>query len=452
MDFLDKLVIPQSPHHIILLKYILVLTMLLLVPFFTALTGSTILSLFYNFKGKREGNKDKVLLSKNLIDLVTYRKAFAFSLGIVPFLSAIFCYAQLLQSAQSGVTVYLFISLIFFVAGLASIYTYKYSFHLSELFNSISTNSRFDLLNESDQSEVKEFNSKTSGLRVKAGKYGLFLLLVSAFFFTAGVSISFDSAIWNSEHSAFAGLFSLNSLTGFIIFIGLSITSAAGLLLFDLYQKKNTNEAGNVNLHKIASRAGKHTGIISMVILPAIVVLRTFVTPVRSLDFSFFMILFGIILISFIIVHIYYAMIKNGGVELSGSVIFLLIILFALLIINDNNKLDRSGKAQFAALEVNYAKYKEDVESELGVKKAAVSGADIYNGRCIACHSFDKKVVGPPYDSVLPKYEGKMDELVKFILNPVKKNPDYPAMPNQGLKPAEAKAAAEYIMSTYKKQ
>jgi cytochrome c len=51
----------------------------------------------------------------------------------------------------------------------------------------------------------------------------------------------------------------------------------------------------------------------------------------------------------------------------------------------------------------------------------------------------------------MPKYEGKKDLLVKFILNPVKINPDYPAMPNPGLKPKEAEAIAEYLLTTYKK-
>jgi len=39
--------------------------------------------------------------------------------------------------------------------------------------------------------------------------------------------------------------------------------------------------------------------------------------------------------------------------------------------------------------------------------------------------------------------------LVDFVMNPVKKNPEYPSMPNQGLKPNEAKAVAEYILKVY---
>jgi cytochrome c len=46
----------------------------------------------------------------------------------------------------------------------------------------------------------------------------------------------------------------------------------------------------------------------------------------------------------------------------------------------------------------------------------------------------------------MPKYQGKKDALVAFILNPVKVNPAYPPMPNQGLRPAEAESIATYLL------
>ena len=81
---------------------------------------------------------------------------------------------------------------------------------------------------------------------------------------------------------------------------------------------------------------------------------------------------------------------------------------------------------------------------------AEISGEAIFQQKCQACHKWDVKLVGPPYKETLPKYEGKLDELVNFINNPVKKNPAYPPMPAQGLKPKEAKAVAKYIMESYK--
>jgi cytochrome c len=87
------------------------------------------------------------------------------------------------------------------------------------------------------------------------------------------------------------------------------------------------------------------------------------------------------------------------------------------------------------------------LKARLGVGKAAATGEDIYNGRCSACHLFDVKKVGPPYRSVIPKYAGKKDALVAFILNPKKMDPTYPPMPNQGLKPGEADSIATFLLT-----
>jgi cytochrome c len=85
-----------------------------------------------------------------------------------------------------------------------------------------------------------------------------------------------------------------------------------------------------------------------------------------------------------------------------------------------------------------------------GVAEASVAmGEQIFNQKCIACHRFDQRLVGPSYNEVLPKYEGNLETLKDFILNPVKVNPDYPAMPNQGLKPIEAESAAMYLLQKY---
>ena len=74
---------------------------------------------------------------------------------------------------------------------------------------------------------------------------------------------------------------------------------------------------------------------------------------------------------------------------------------------------------------------------------------ELYNNKCNACHQFDQRIVGPPYIDVLPKYAGDREGLKQFILNPVKVDPDYPAMPNQGLKPHEAESAALYLLQRY---
>jgi len=77
MDFLDKLAIPQSLHHIQLLKYMLVITYVILLPYLGVLLGTTMFSVMYNSKGRRLNNPIYIRFSKNLIDFLTQNKVMA---------------------------------------------------------------------------------------------------------------------------------------------------------------------------------------------------------------------------------------------------------------------------------------------------------------------------------------------------------------------------------------
>ena len=78
-------------------------------------------------------------------------------------------------------------------------------------------------------------------------------------------------------------------------------------------------------------------------------------------------------------------------------------------------------------------------------------GEEIYKVRCASCHKFDVKLVGPSHKEVVPKYFGKENQLVAYIKNPTKIDPEYPPMPNPGLKPDEAQAVADYVLEQVKK-
>jgi cytochrome c len=89
-------------------------------------------------------------------------------------------------------------------------------------------------------------------------------------------------------------------------------------------------------------------------------------------------------------------------------------------------------------------------EREEAMAKAVVAdparGKEVFETVCMTCHRMDERLVGPPLRIVLPKYEGKMEELVAFIRNPVKVNPEYPPMPNPGLPLADIRAVAAYLL------
>jgi cytochrome c551/c552 len=76
----------------------------------------------------------------------------------------------------------------------------------------------------------------------------------------------------------------------------------------------------------------------------------------------------------------------------------------------------------------------------------AGSGEEIFNRACSGCHAFDRRRVGPPLNEVISSYRGRRGALANFIANPVKMNPDYPAMPDPGLSEAEISAVVDFLL------
>jgi cytochrome c len=69
---------------------------------------------------------------------------------------------------------------------------------------------------------------------------------------------------------------------------------------------------------------------------------------------------------------------------------------------------------------------------------------------CLACHGLDKKVVGPAFTDVASKHNGKLDYLTNKILSGGSGGWGNIPMPAQTLKPADAKAIAEWLAGSAK--
>jgi len=141
-----------------------------------------------------------------------------------------------------------------------------------------------------------------------------------------------------------------------------------------------------------------------------------------------------------------YAYAKEPQPRHTASALFVFAFALALFGANDQVALYNATKGQAALLSSRHDLETENLRARLGVAGVVLTGEDIYNGRCSACHLFDQKKIGPAYKDVIPKYAGSKEKIMTFVLNPVKINPAFPPMPNQGLKPAEADSIVSYIL------
>jgi cytochrome c len=450
MDILDNLVLPQSGHHIVLLKFLLGLTFLLLLPYLSVLLGATFYSVLFNIRAKRSGDKYYLTFSKSLIDIITFNKSITFALGIIPLLSAIFCYAQLLHGTGANVSEYLIISLVLFTISFIFIYTYKYSFHLKNIFSLVNTDT-----NETDENfkqEVLEYRDKANKLYSKSGLIGLVLIIISAYLFSGAVALAINSESWGRSDSVIEILFSINTLFYFLHFITASLAVISGVVLYHYFRPNINNPEKDEEYLSFVKKFALTNGLVFTILLLIIVLLNTLLTSTTALSMGMFGAIVIVLVLLFILSNLFYSMLKESNVRFNLSVIYIFILLFIFIVIKDQLAFNTTSQKQYLKLASEYEVYETELKTSLGLISEVVSAEDIFNGRCIACHQFDKKIVGPPYNDVLPKYVDDQDALIKFVLNPVKVDPNYPSMPNQGLKPNEAKAIADYLIKTYQEK
>jgi cytochrome c len=72
--------------------------------------------------------------------------------------------------------------------------------------------------------------------------------------------------------------------------------------------------------------------------------------------------------------------------------------------------------------------------------------AQAFTQRCGSCHSFDKRLVGPPLNEAVAAYQVNPEALAGWILRPGRKRPDYPAMPAQQIPSDELQLIVRYVL------
>jgi cytochrome c len=196
-------------------------------------------------------------------------------------------------------------------------------------------------------------------------------------------------------------------------------------------------------------RFATRLSVISLLSQPVLLIAAVTLMPPDALSsVVFFLSGLGLILL-FFTAQFLYSYHRDGRPTYVALAAFAFGLALIAVFSKDQVALHSATKTHAMNLSIAAERELEALRLELGIAAAAMSGEDIYNAKCSACHLFDQKKVGPPYSAVLPKYAGKKDELIKFVLNPVKVDPAYPPMPNQGLKPAEGDSIATYLLNKY---
>jgi cytochrome c len=273
--------------------------------------------------------------------------------------------------------------------------------------------------------------------------FSLVLFLIVAFIYTTSEILFLNLGGNIGSLGMSTVLFNFNGLISFFSILALSFAFA--IINFLQFEFKTENEDSAVNSHKLVEEKSSSVFKLSSISIAVFLVLRDLLVNQTSTSIVFWLLSIGGIF--FLLLSIY--LINKSKSELSKKSYIFPYLAFLVFVLGfggaDSMLFLKSSDSNMVSISKKYDEEIVELKAANPVQTTTVNAEDIFFDKCITCHQFDKKAVGPALKDVVVKYKNDKNKLKEFLLNPTKVDPNFPQMPNQGLKPAEAKAIAEYL-------
>jgi mono/diheme cytochrome c family protein len=273
---------------------------------------------------------------------------------------------------------------------------------------------------------------------------GILPVLASMFFLVSAAALLIMPEKWPFTAGNWGLILSWNGVAGFLEFAALSLAvTGAGVLAMDIRSEKK-------GLQDLERKTGTVLVAAALLIWPVPLIFDLLTLPEMALSPGVF-ILAGISLILAMIACLQLLAPFGEGKRRGTAPVIAVLSLFFIHVLADcvaRENILIEPVLLSRTLSVAPAQAGEKAAPASAGEKAepASAGKGVFEQHCTACHRFDRRVVGPPLNEVVPKYRGDIEALKNFISNPVKKNPDYPAMPKLALTEEEIAAVAAYLL------
>lgn len=365
MEILEGIIHPQSIQRIELLSYLATISYLILLPYLGLLLSSTLLSCMFNYRGKKYKNAHYIKLSKDLISLPTFNLFASLGIVLLPLLTLMFTYAQIVQSSSQLVFDNLFYLIFLIVPAIFLIYIYKDSFELSDISKLVNKTKE----SESDKNEeFSIYNFATIKLLTNSSRLAFWLLLISSYIFIAGISLISDSSRWESVTSLSDMLLNEVAVISFLYFFSVSLALTSVLALYVYFKPGSYHEVSDRKYSDIMKKFFLNTAMIFVLVQPILYAIDVMSVPSVALSNSLFGISIGILIVLLIIVSLLYYMIKEGELKYRGVVLFLFIGLFALLAMKIQVGFNTSSQLQVKEVIKTYNVQSVEIQEQLGIK------------------------------------------------------------------------------------
>ena len=404
------------------------------------LAGTALYSFYLEFIKR---NDSSTYFAKRLIELPLKKFSFPLVLGLIPFLVIYSLDLIWLKGEEfNPVHNWTLITFIIFCISILALYYYKFSFGLITLLHkSVIEKESPDYLG------LMESNLKNHKRSALVGVIGVLITLLLVSILNVG-KLEYNQSDYRFDF--FGYLFQFDVYFRFVFYLVLSFSVTFFISLFLNLVWEGLRFDDSEGMSKFIEEKSLSGAFITVLIQPVLILIDVFILPKNSLSYWVF-ITSGISVILLFLIANQLNAYRKESLKLYLNYSFYLVV-FVVIFISMKDVIAFANVLKPKSVEISqrFVAYEENLKTKLNIQTVTINGEEIFIAKCSACHTFDQKLVGPPYNLVLGKYEDKKDQLVRFILNPVKVDPAYPPMPSQGLIPPEAEAVADYIMKVYK--
>lgn len=414
MDSLQHLILQPELNHLTVMSGLIVFLELMFVAFVGVAVFSTLLSL-----ATRRCNET---LSRDFAHVIPARFEVWLTLGLLPLLTMTFLFGQFLYGTKYDMLTALAKIAPLAVAGLLALYAYRHNAH------------------------------------PLIGGVGLALMAAFLLPFASLLDLMNRPEFFPLLDPLAPNIYNIQAVARIVIFGAFSLLATGASLLFVYFVWPERKLPADAPHAKVLRNWAAALTLAGAVALPGLMAWDSAILPFGARSFTNLKIVVGLTGVLWLTGMFALGMLLNQT-HRRAAVVSVLALLALGGEVTRQQVVRMTAMSDKLALQKLNAETKAALEREEQEKRYATNvpidpamGEKIYTEKCSSCHKFDQKVVGPPYFVTVPKYNGDRTKLVEFILNPVKIDPAYPAMPKPGLTRREAKAVAEFIMKKVEEQ
>jgi cytochrome c551/c552 len=280
--------------------------------------------------------------------------------------------------------------------------------------------------------------------RLGVGLAGTGLLLASDFLLCSGAGVLLQPEAWATSEPAFRFLLTWSGTGRFAELTCLSLAATGAAIL-------TLGASDDAALDRsFARRLGARLALLFLVAWPVALLFTHFNLPAIALSRGLWAIAAAGILLAAGAAWVAAGASEDAAGGRARTLLGASLALFCLFVASDHLARERALDEATLAGVAPAAKPAAPVEVAAVPAGKLAAGKAVFDRVCHVCHRFDKKLVGPALDDVLPKYRKDPKALKAFIRNPVKVDPKFPAMPKPAVNELEVDAVAAYLLDQAK--